>query len=364
VYIYWLITDKGEETMSCVFCLPNTITRVSPDILITVNAIITKIEQEAQMTPPRSLHPQPPPYSPPPRLSIGRTSSGVTEEELVQAGRRQYASDLPRQEHLPVAPPPEFFTDRDVVRMLFTEDRTGDPNNLVQEEEPPESEYRPDPQWTVSSMHQEIMEMGEGNECMEHCSLCEFETGLILHREGVDDCCLWRHNGPENDVAPEYVCTSCTYGGRHCEDCGVSERFYKACQQSRHHSLTGEWIHYSTGWSFTTVCHSEVPNEVVCPCCAVSRGILDEGEWLDNIIANEDGEDGAYWESVHDEDGTYYGEYENGDLPEDNSEKMKEVKDAVKDVGEFVFDLQDKLPEGDYLKLMDLLQKVTNVANS
>jgi len=284
-------------------------------------------------TPPRN-QPHPPQDPPPPRLGIGRTTSGVAEEEPI--------------------------TERDSVRALFTFEREGDPSNLV-ESDPPESEYQPDPQWTVSSMHQEIMDMGGGNVCMEQCSLCEFETGLILQREGVDDCCLWRHSGPET---PEYVCTSCTYGGRHCEDCGVSERFYKACQQSRHQSLTGEWIRYSTGWSFTTVCHSEDPNEVVCPCCAVSRGILDEGEWLDNIIANEDGEEGAYWGSVYDEDGTYYGEYENEELPENNSEKMKSVKDAVQDVGEFVFDLQDKLPEGDYLELMNLLQKVTNAANS
>lgn len=362
--------------MSCECCQANTLnisTGVSPysdevnsfpeEVKSCVESIVSKIEEKCHYYHICSPQPTPPSHSPPPRLGIGRTSSGVTEEELVQAGHRHYAPDLPRQEHLPVAPPPEFHTDRDVVRVLFEEDRTGDPSNLVQEE-PHESEYRPDPQWNVSSMHQEIMDMGEGNECMEHCSLCEFETGIILHREGVDDCCLWRHSGPETDVRPEYVCTSCTYGGRHCEDCGVSERFYKACQQSRHHSLTGEWIHYSTGWSFTTVCHSEDPNEVVCPCCAVSRGILDEGEWLDNIIANEDGEDGVYWESVYDEDGTYQGEYENEEPREDNTEKMKAVKEAVQDVGEFVFDLQEKLPEGDYLELMNLLQKVTNVANS
>jgi len=63
-------------------------------------------------------------------------------------------------------------------------------------------------------------------------------------------------------------------------------------------------------------------------------------------------------------DQTYLGEYENEDLPENNSEKVKQVKDTVKEMGEFVYDLQEKLTEGEYLKLMDLLQKVTNDVNN
>lgn len=331
------------------------------EVKSTMMDIVREVEKNywTTRTPPRSLHPQPPPDPPPPRsLTIGRTSSGVTEEELIQAGRRHYGPDLPRQEHSLVAPP-EFLTDRDVVRALFTEDREGDPRNLV-EEEHPESEYQPDPQWIISSRHQQLYEEREGGECMKRCSQCSFDTNLILAREGVDDCCLWRHCGPEDDIEPEYVCTSCTYGGKQCDDCGISEKFYFACQQSRAYALTGDWVHYSTRWEFL----KDESGENVCPCCAVARGLMDEGEWSDTQIPNEDVEDGAYWDSIYDEDGTYYGEYENEELPEDNSEKMKAVKDAVKDVGEFVFDLQEKLPEGDYLKLMDLLQKVTNAANS
>jgi len=57
-------------------------------------------------------------------------------------------------------------------------------------------------------------------------------------------------------------------------------------------------------------------------------------------------------------------EYENSELPEDNTEKAKEIKDAVKAVGEQVFDIQDQLKEGDYLKLMNLLQLVANKVDS
>lgn len=69
-------------------------------------------------------------------------------------------------------------------------------------------------------------------------------------------------------------------------------------------------------------------------------------------------------ETWNDDEEYYEGEYENEDLPEDNTEKAKEIKDAVKAVGEKVFDLQDQLKEGDYLELMNLLQQVTNKTNS
>ena len=61
---------------------------------------------------------------------------------------------------------------------------------------------------------------------------------------------------------------------------------------------------------------------------------------------------------------TYEGEYENEELPENNTEKATEIKEAIKEVGEKMFDLQEQLREGDYLEIMNLLQKVTNKVNS
>jgi len=63
-------------------------------------------------------------------------------------------------------------------------------------------------------------------------------------------------------------------------------------------------------------------------------------------------------------DETYEDEYENEDLSENNTEKATEIKEAVKEVGEKIFDLQEQLKEGDYLEIMNLLQKVTNGVNS
>jgi len=64
------------------------------------------------------------------------------------------------------------------------------------------------------------------------------------------------------------------------------------------------------------------------------------------------------------DDEEYEGEYENEELPENNTEKAKEIKDAVREVGEKMFDVRDQLKEGDYLEIMNLLQKVTNGVNS
>lgn len=63
-------------------------------------------------------------------------------------------------------------------------------------------------------------------------------------------------------------------------------------------------------------------------------------------------------------DSTYIEEYENEELPENNTEKVKKVKESVKNMGELVFNLQEKLSEGEYLELMNHLQKITNEVNN
>ena len=65
-----------------------------------------------------------------------------------------------------------------------------------------------------------------------------------------------------------------------------------------------------------------------------------------------------------DEEDVYEDEYENEDLPENNGEKATKIKNLVKEAGEIVYEIQGKVSEGEYLKLMDLLQKITNETNS
>ena len=308
----WL-NDVDEETDEI----------IGEEVAYTLSEIINQIEMEESWSIPigqsNLLTPTPPLHSPPPR---DIQPPAVLRRDLLRNA-------------------PTFYTDRDVVRRLFAFDHVGDESSLEEGEitEPPESDYQPDPQWVISSENRSSVSPPE---C---CSQCAFNIPTILSREGVDDACMWRHPGPEDDVEAEYVCTSCTYPGERCTDCGVSERFYMACQQSRHYAITGEWVHHSTRWNFIQATSVTPGGDHLCPCCAMAAGLLHEDELHDILIPNESNEDDQYWHSVYDEDGTYYGEYENEEPPEDNSDKMKAVKDAVREVGEFVFDLQDKSPK-------------------
>tara|TARA_Y100000590_G_scaffold170462_1_gene195088 strand:+ start:755 stop:1552 length:798 start_codon:yes stop_codon:yes gene_type:complete len=63
------------------------------------------------------------------------------------------------------------------------------------------------------------------------------------------------------------------------------------------------------------------------------------------------------------EEETYEGEYENEELPENNGEIQKEIKGSIQDMGSLLFDIRDKVSEGEFLKLMNLFQEVTNNVN-
>ncbi len=77
------------------------------------------------------------------------------------------------------------------------------------------------------------------------------------------------------------------------------------------------------------------------------------GDWIQLL-------DGTW---VLDGESVYDGEYENEDPSENNTGVAMEIKGSISEIGEQLFDIQDKLTEGEYLKLMDLLQKVTNDVN-
>jgi len=65
-----------------------------------------------------------------------------------------------------------------------------------------------------------------------------------------------------------------------------------------------------------------------------------------------------------DEDWPYGEEYVLDDEPpENNSEKVKAVKETVKEIGEKLFDISSEIKEGTYLALMDSLQKLNNGVN-
>jgi hypothetical protein len=68
--------------------------------------------------------------------------------------------------------------------------------------------------------------------------------------------------------------------------------------------------------------------------------------------------------SLGDEEDPYDGELDLEEETEDNNEETAmSVKKTVQEMGELLFDIKDKISEGEYLKLMDGLQSITNEMN-
>tara|TARA_Y100001970_G_C14102649_1_gene786364 strand:- start:804 stop:1271 length:468 start_codon:yes stop_codon:yes gene_type:complete len=135
-----------------------------------------------------------------------------------------------------------------------------------------------------------------------------------------------------------------------CCSCFVSEKM------GRRYGISMIPVENSQDENVCSVCNDIYPDIAI-------NGEEDLSNWvqlLDGTWVLEDGGDG---EGEEDEEEVYEGEYENEDPIENNTEIAKEIKGSISEIGEQLFDIQEKLTEGEYLKLMDLLQKVTNDVN-
>tara|TARA_Y100000817_G_scaffold55900_1_gene41233 strand:- start:1670 stop:2779 length:1110 start_codon:yes stop_codon:yes gene_type:complete len=257
------------------------------------------------------------------------------------------------------------------------------------------------------------------------CGRCGIDRHIIETRGNGMDFLEYRHMGRPEDVAPELICQSCCYdarsmgwcgGGIKCIDCGMSESF------ALNHGLP-RFMEDREVWPRDWRCdgcwardqrfeeelniNMEGPEiddlqrreehlmecencgriwdgNAQCPCLLfdeeeeprtprpdvneedpavlavrVRDEIMDQ-RIIQRLVHLHEGVE----EEDFEEDGTYIGEYENEDWqPENNTEKVKEIKDSVKDIGEIVFDIREKISEGEYVKLMDSLQGLTNRVN-
>lgn len=141
-------------------------------------------------------------------------------------------------------------------------------------------------------------------------------------------------NGPGDvlhEILPDngggLICTSCSVqqvdGGRCCVNCGVNEKL---------------------GRRFGLTFRTDTDIFPVDLCCSICDGFypdISDSPWLNQGFE----------------------EYENEELPENNSEKAKKIKKTIGEMGEVLYDLKEKFSEGEYLKMMNLLQMVTNDVN-
>ena len=206
--------------------------------------------------------------------------------------------------------------------------------------------------------------------CMVFCEYCgdteEYISGvrggggvdeLCVQNHGISFCCL---SCCEEDAEPQNMCASCGIHNNllcneeetmmsqdHFEYLALyrSPGFCPHCMVSLTRSELMNIIYSREHWL-----HPGSSQDLSGPPSVRRRLDFPESSDSDDDLELTDDED-------------YEEEYENEESPENNTENAKEIKDAVKDIGEKIFDIQDKLREGDYLEIMNLLQKVTNNVN-
>jgi hypothetical protein len=224
------------------------------------------------------------------------------------------------------------------------------------------------------------------------CSRCNYSRREILMRGGAVDPleCLTVYNMENGE---ELICRSCSYdeepdnpdGPKWCVDCHLCDRL----EDNQGNSYRGTFIPSNGEFLITMRCYDchcvylentsvRIPGTEVCydyndPYIAcLECGVDIYEKECEHILNNEItcstcGSLGA-WECLCDDstmiDSIYNGEFENEPIPENNTEKAKEIKGDIKDIGEEIFAIQSSITEGSYLKIMNMLQKVTNCVNA
>ncbi len=205
-------------------------------------------------------------------------------------------------------------------------------------------------------------EKGDGSilyhdgEDFKHSVICECESCLNMVTTNLNVRRILFETDEETESSSE---------NNYCSDCGLSEEFARI----NHHpnfQLGRDWPRVYR----CETCHNRderlirsAENDICLECGEINRlgNPCDcVRDWVIDRVGSPENID-EYIEYIDDE---YIGEYENEEMPENNTEKVKGVKDTVKEIGEFVYDLQEKLNEGEYLKMMNLLQEVTNRVNN
>ena len=196
--------------------------------------------------------------------------------------------------------------------------------------------------------------MDSQRDAIRRCDVCFHNEWTIWERVRTE-------NGEPMDTLREHegrlMCRCCQdmYGtpfseNKWCYNCAISEKMGKRY-----------------GISMISVGGS--PEEHICSVCDdIYPDMRDENYHHndEDDVSNEGWvqlPDGTWVLDGENEDNVYEGEYENEYLPENNSEIAGEIKKTVSEIGEKLFNIQEKIKEGEYLILMNLLQKVTNDVN-
>jgi len=165
-----------------------------------------------------------------------------------------------------------------------------------------------------------------------NCSCCSFPKSVVNQRCGGCDKITIMWDGDMKNPA-KFRCYSCDYLEHPrriescCFNCGLSPELEYIYRENPFYHYRG-----------SNVCHD-------------CMGMIEESNPLVNGFDSDEEE--------------FQEEYEVDELPENNTEKVRKVKETVKTLGEKVYELQEKrtFNEGEYLEMMNLLQQITNGVN-
>jgi hypothetical protein len=193
-----------------------------------------------------------------------------------------------------------------------------------------------------------------GHEWCMCCSLCD---GLT-RRDGSSLRGTFIHTpGEESDEIRCYGCHS-----SHLEEFCMAVRGTEVCYDYEEPYVMCSECGIEC-WSLTTCEHVAAANPLM-----IDYG--EDSEYNRDIICDGCGGFSSWdcicpeYNTIEEVDRAFEGEFENVELPENNSDKASEIKDVVKELGEEMYDLQENISEGRYLRMMNLLQKITNKVNA
>jgi hypothetical protein len=250
-----------------------------------------------------------------------------------------------------------------------------------EEEDEIELDREPDDQELDREPDDQELDLDHSALSCAHCG--HFEEVIISRGFGWEDYLSVRdHAGhPRGEEEEELICQSCIMGhlvnsseNYYCVDCGYSEAL---CKQFHGDQLGLFYLEGQTRPEYQDEntrcqgCRARVERyereEVEEQRAQYRADRIDEtqfGRAVNRVLFPENdneedliGDDDEWGE-------TYVGELELAEENEDNDEEVaSRVKKTVQEMGEILFDIMGNISEGDYLKLMDGLQSITNEMN-
>jgi hypothetical protein len=151
----------------------------------------------------------------------------------------------------------------------------------------------------------------------------------------------------------KWICQSCKYDGKHCADCGVSEKLLKI-QCDRHVQFISDGAFPSTYYC-PECAHSNIP-DIPVP-YGMTRVTIDDFVGPDVTTCFNCGGDHLPWEiGAPEECREIWNVY--GDQFEIDTEEVKDIKASFKEVMDDFFELSEDISEGKYLSIVNKLNTI------